>query len=241
MIRLFLALAAAVALHGTVVGQSFEVASIKTAQPSTDGRLHVWRNVDDARLSYMNVSFRDMLKEAFHIQDDQIAGPDWLGSERFDITAKISADTRKNIPEMLQALLVERFGLMLHWDTKEMAHYSLEVSKAGSRLQKVDSPTGLTSNTGRACNHVNGELAMTALTDFLSQQLQRPVVDKTGMEGAYRVGLEWTADASATDAASCGPSLVTAVQEQLGLSLSSQKGPVRIAVIDQLQRTPTAN
>ena len=221
--------------------QSFEVASIKPAQPSTDGRLHVWRNSDEGRLSYLNVSLRDMMKDAFRVQDEQIAGPDWLGTDRFDITAKIPAGARSHIPEMLGSLLAERFRLSFHREKKDMARYSLAVAKSGSRLQKAESASGLTSNIGKVCNRANGQITMTALTDFLSQQLHRPVADETGLEGAYRMSLEWAGDSAANDADACGPSLVTAVQEQLGLSLTAQKGPVEILVVDRADRTPTEN
>lgn len=222
-------------------GQSFEVASIKPAQPSTDGRLHVWRNVDQTRLSYLNVSLHDMMKDAFHVQDEQIVGPDWLATERFDVTARIPDGARSHIPEMLAALMVERFGLSFHRETKDMARYSLGLAKGGLKLQKADSPHGLTSNTGRACNHADGQVTMTALTDFLSQQLRRPVADNTGLEDAYRVSLEWAGESAGNDAETCGPSLTTAVQEQLGLNLSVQKGPVEILVVDRAARVPTEN
>ena len=230
------------ALHSIAFAQAFEVASIKAAQPSADGRLHIWRNVDTGRLSYLNVSLRDMMKEAWHVQDDQIVGPDWLGTDRFDITAKIPEGARSHIPEMLAALMVERFGLLFHRETKDMSQFSLTVAKSGSRLQKAESATGLTSNIGSGCNHATGQMTIRALTDFLSQQLRRPVVDNTGLEGAYRMSLEWAGDSPAgNDATACGPSLVTAVQEQMGLSLTAQRGPAEIIVVDRADRTPTAN
>ncbi len=111
MRRLFVLLGVMIALSAIAFGQAFEVASKKPAQPSADGRLHPWRNVDTVRLSYLNVSLRDMMKYAWHVQDDQIPGPDWLGTDRFDITAKIPEGARSRIPEMLAALMAERFGV----------------------------------------------------------------------------------------------------------------------------------
>lgn len=70
MTRLFAGVLVSLALSAVAFGQSFEVASIKPAEPSADGRLRVWRNFDEGRLSYLNVSLRDVMKDAFRVQDE---------------------------------------------------------------------------------------------------------------------------------------------------------------------------
>ena len=82
---------------------------------------------------------------------------------------------------------------------------------------------------------------MTQLADFLSQRLDRPVVDNTGLDGPREIAMNWAPDSVAPGVEPCGPSLVTAAREQLGLNLSAQKGPVEVIVIDRANRTPTEN
>ena len=128
---------AAMAQSGTSL--SFEVASIKPAAPQEMGRIRVGMNVDGGMLRYTNVSLRDVIRTAYRVKEFQIDGPDWLGSERFDIQAKFPAGaTEEQAPEMLQALLAERFKLVLHRDTKEHAIYALVVGKDGAKLKPAE-------------------------------------------------------------------------------------------------------
>ena len=240
--RLTIGAALVLAVNVGASGQTFEVASIKAAPPPTGDGVHIRMSVDAARLSYTNVSLRDIIKEAYRVQDDQIIGPEWIGIDRFDIVARIPEGVRLDrVPQMLQQLLAERFGLALHRETKALARYSLSAGKNRAKLQKAEKANGLNSDTGRLCNHVNGQETMLEFTDFLSKRLGRPVVDNTGLDGAFKIHMEWAPEDSAIDGAACGPSLVTALQEQLGLKLNADKGPVEILVIDHVDRKPTDN
>jgi len=216
---------------------SFEVASIKLATPSSDGRNHSRYSIDSQRLIDTNVSVRDLLEQAYQVQSDQIVGPPWLGDTRFDIAATIPAGIPKDrVPQMLQSLLTERFGVVLHRDTREMTRYSLGVAAAGSKLHKAESITGITSNFRRTSNQVSAKITMGALANLLSQQLGRPVIDETKLDGPWEIALEW-----APDSVPEGISLPTAVQEQLGLKLTSGKGPVGILIVDHADKMPTDN
>jgi len=128
---------AAMAQSGT--GLSFEVASIKPAAPQEMGRIRIGMSVDEGMLRYTNVSLRDVIRTAYKVKEFQIEGPDWLGGERFDIQAKFPAGaTEEQVPEMLQALLSERFKLVLHRDTKEHAIYALVAAKDGAKLKPAE-------------------------------------------------------------------------------------------------------
>ena len=106
--------------------RTFEVASIKPAAPPTDGRLMVRMGGDPGRLDYVNVSLKDLIRNALKIKDRQIEGPDWLGSERFDVKAKFpEGATKDDVPAMLQALLAERFKLAYHKSTRVTPVYAL--------------------------------------------------------------------------------------------------------------------
>jgi uncharacterized protein (TIGR03435 family) len=222
----------------------FEVISIKPAPPPADNRLHIRMSSDPVRVNYLNVSLKDVIEQAYRVQDYQISGPDWLSSERFDIAAKIPDGAPKDrIPEMFQALLADRFKLQLHRDTKELPMYDLVVAKNGPKLQKAESATGVTSDGVNGRIHVSAQVSMASFADYLSVRLGRPVRDKTELDGAYSITLDWALDAVDRNQGvpADGPSIFTAVQEQLGLKLEGRKGPVEILVIDHAEKVPTGN
>jgi uncharacterized protein (TIGR03435 family) len=118
---------------------SFEVASIKLAGPQPMGRIRVGTNADRGMIRYTNVSLLDCIRIAYDVKEFQISGPDWLGSQRFDIQAKYPAGaTEEEVPEMLQSLLANRFKLQVHRDTREHAVYALVVGKSGPRLKRAE-------------------------------------------------------------------------------------------------------
>ena len=104
---------------------TFEVASVKPAEPSAMGMIRVQMRggpgtPDPGQLTYTNVSLKNVLTNAYGVKGYQINGPKWLDSERFDITAKIpKGATKEQFKLMLQNLLAERFKLTLHHETKE--------------------------------------------------------------------------------------------------------------------------
>ncbi len=124
---------------------SFEVASVRPSQPTTD-RVDIGLHLDGAQVRIVSLPLRDYIARAYRLKLYQVTGPDWLSSEKFDVNAKLpEGSTSDQIPEMLQALLAERFQLKLHRDTKELPNswwracyrYSggEEVGLAGSRRQ----------------------------------------------------------------------------------------------------------
>lgn len=121
---------------------SFEVASVKLSAPQSMNMIRVGMQVDGGMLRYNNVSLRDIVRAAYRVKDFQIDGPDWLGSARFDVTAKLpEGATEEQVPEMLRSLLAERFKLVVHRDTKEHPIYALVVGKDGPKLKPADSQT----------------------------------------------------------------------------------------------------
>ena len=234
----------------------FEVASVKPTPPQAPGRVSTRMSADAGRLTYTNVSLSDAIAQAYRVQHGQISGAAWLDTERFDIAAKIPADIAMDqIPRMLQALLADRFKLQLHREIKKLPVYALVVSKNGLKLQRAESSGGLSAgfNPGRA--HMSGRFSMPQLADYLSHRLGRPVLDQTALEGVYAVALDWVPDSTdepgsapvsppaageGTTVAS-GPSIFTALREQLGLTLVATRGPVEILVIEHAEKVPTEN
>ena len=206
----------------------------------------------------------------FNSNDDQITGlPDWAKSERYDIRAKVSeadlpaykALTREQRALMLQALLADRFKMVAHTETRELPIYALVVAKGGPKLHEANPgdtyPNGLHGPDGKgggpgmmrmSPTSIEGQaIPISQLLGLLTQNTGRTVLDKTGLTGKYDISLHWTPDepamlngAPAPPSDASGPSLFTALQEQLGLKLESQKGPVPGVVIDHLER-PTEN
>lgn len=127
---------------------AFEVASIKRAAPLNTrqammGQQRVGIKVDAARVDITNLSLADLIRTAYRIKPYQIAGPDWIREERFDIVGKLPEGASPDqVPEMLQELLAARFKLVVHRETKEHAVYALVVGKNGPKL--VEAPLDVT-------------------------------------------------------------------------------------------------
>jgi uncharacterized protein (TIGR03435 family) len=142
---------------------------------------------------------------------------------------------------MLQQLLADRFALRLHRETKEITIYSLIVGKNGPKLKEGGSAGPYLSrpSPGRLAGQ---RASMSSLASALAGNLGRPVIDNTGLKGGYDFSLEWTADAApdAVPADTSGPSLFTALQDQLGLRLESKKAPIEVLIIDRAEK-PSPN
>ncbi len=184
---------------------AFEVASIKPAQPSPLNQMWIRMNADAGMLRYTNVSLRDCIRVAYRVKDFQVQGPDWIGSARFDITAKLPDGSSKDqIPEMLQSLLADRFKLALHRETKEHPIYALVVAKGGPKLTPAEAAAGdapaPAANPSKdgvprgammmlidpAGMHLRASSATLAnLAEMISHVCERPVVDSTGITGQY--------------------------------------------------------
>lgn len=221
----------------------FEVASVKPTA-TKDGSLSVGFP-PGGRFSARNLTLKQLLPNAYGMQDYQIAGgPGWITSEGFDIEARAAAGTgelpREQMQEMVQSLLADRFHLALHRETRQLPIYALVVGKTGPKLQAADS--GAAPDRGQKMGHmITQKMSMTALANVLTFDLKRQVRDETGLKGDFAFTLEWTRGLGESDGGtSSRPSLFTAVQEQLGLKLESTKGPVEVFVIDHVER-PSVN
>lgn len=311
------------AAYGQAAGESptFEAASVKPAEPSPMGMIRVQMKggpgtPDPGQITYSNVTLKNVLMNAYAVKGYQVSGPKWLESERFDIVAKIAPGaTKEQFQKMLQNLLIERFKLALHRETKELPMYALVVGKGGPKLKEsVEDPATMAQGGSAGAGGPsastpppppgsdgagpvrlkmgadgvpqlpagmgkNGLMAMMmngrtrvmgnhqpigALTEMLTNQLGRPVTDATELKANYDFTLDFTPDgmngpmgmmapppqhegvagggapmASASEGG--GPTIFTALQEQLGLKLEQKKGPVDLLVIDRLEKVPTEN
>jgi uncharacterized protein (TIGR03435 family) len=177
-----------------------------------------------------------------------IGGPDWLKSEPYDIIAKAGADVAtlkpdeqfRKIPDLLRSLLEERFALKVHRETRQLPIYALVRLKKDEALgpRMTRSTLDCAKESARCGYNVlpghltGGWITPAMLANLVSTATERVVVDRTGLEGRFDVELEWSPDQAATDK----PSIFSAVQEQLGLKLESDRGPVDVVVIDHVER-----
>jgi uncharacterized protein (TIGR03435 family) len=252
---------------------TFDVASIKPSSPEARGTSLMFQSANSMRIT--NAPLRMLITFAYDIRDFQLSGgPGWIGSDRFDILAKAERTPgTENVPDdfrkmtdqqrtaaaeqmrlRMRGMLAERFQLTIHRETKDGAVYALIVAKGGSKLQPKepgDGPQGLRMGRGQLTGMA---ASMQMLTNVLSNQVGRPVVNKTGLDAKYDFKLEWTPDVGSGEGPggpppgietqpppkADGPTLFTALQEQLGLRLESQKGPVEMIVIDRVEK-PTEN
>jgi uncharacterized protein (TIGR03435 family) len=253
MTRVFECLGIAVLWALTALGQSaavrpaFEVASVKPSKPGTPG--FIGPAPGGQRFTATNASLRMLIIMAYNITDRQVSGgPGWIASEGYDIDAKAELPTtREQLYLMLQTLLADRFQLTLRRETRELPVYALVVDKAGSRLKRHGSQDGVPPEIKRAGNGkvVFQNVPLSRLSWFLSTQVGRSVIDKTGLDGSYDFSLEWTRDSPSrdhgTDASAAatdltGPGILTAVREQLGLRLESEKGPTEFLTIERAEK-----
>ncbi len=213
---------------------AFEVVSVKPTpgQPLNSG----FRRASPGTLNAINVSVRFLIEYAYGVRDDQISGgPSWLDTDRYEIMAKppAGADTSEAAKRLrTQSLLADRFHLVFHRQTKELPVLVLTVGKNG--------PKGLHEATTERPDFVsNGHhlsaqrLSMASFArDFLANQTGRSVTDKTGISGEFDFTLDWAPDDAPSDTS---PTLFVALQEQLGLKLEQQKGPVEVLIIDRAE------
>ena len=219
----------------------FDVASIKPAPPGPGNTTMKFE--PGGRFRATGAPLNALIQLAYGVKDFQVSGrPKWADSESYesyDVVAQPAAGVTFNRDQLkvaIQALLADRFKLKFHRETKDLPIYSLVVGKNGPKLTKnIDAPgPGATIGSGQL---KGSKISMSILADLLAQLLDRTVRDDTGISGDFDVKLNWgpgqTADRD-------GPSIFTALQEQLGLKLNAQKGPVEILIIDRAER-PSGN
>ncbi len=230
---------------------AFDAASIKPTPPDVQGTT---MRGDRGRIVYNGATLRNCIINAYELRDYQLSGPEWINSARFDIVATLPPNAdRSQAPQMLQTLLKERFKLEVHRETREFSVYALTVGKNGPKFREsASTEDGSSTKSGRG--HMEAQrIKMSGLAASLSYWAGRPVVDMTGLNGRYDLTLDFVPDpalsmkgtfaekeAERTDRPE-GPSIFTAVMEQLGLRLEPRKAPIEVLVVDRMERTPTEN
>lgn len=195
-----------------------------------------------------NVTLKRCIVGAYGIGADRIlGGPDWIDTERFQITARANEPIGdKGLMKMLQILLTERFKLALHRELRPGEMMVLEVAKTGPKLQP--SPAGSSHSWKNLHDHLEAtKLTMGELAEILSRNLNLPVEDRTGLAGAFDLTLRWNPnDANVHERdevfAILRLEMSAAILRQLGLTLKSRRLPVEVLVVDHAEiPSATAN
>lgn len=262
-----LKLVTAVMITAVALGQSqdsslrpaFEVASIK---PDPGGTFSAGKP-PGGRFWARGTSTKFLITLAYEVKDFQIlGGPSWISRELYSIDAKPGDNPKgpilspgpltKQLREdeewrsRIQSLLAERFQLKIHRETREQIIYSLVVGKNGpkfaeSKFNEASFRNGAVPGlTMRPYEVIGNSVTIHLLADELSRRLSRNVIDRTGLNGEYDFNLHWVPDDADPNSVPEGLSIFTAVQEQLGLKLESNKAPVDAIVIDHIEK-PSAN
>jgi uncharacterized protein (TIGR03435 family) len=226
----------------------FEVASVKlhtAASPST-GRSGVEETPGLVRIE--DLSLKSVIGIAYGVKNFQIEGPGWLDTVHVDVTAKPPTGYQHaQLQVLLRGLLTDRFKLVVHHESREVPAFALVVAKGGSKLHEATKPRGFfTARPGL----IQGARVSTAeLASALARMLGHLVADETGLTAMYEVKMEWTPDQASpvtnadeqSTAPEPGPSLLTAVNDQLGLRLQTRKVSADLVVVDHVEKTPAEN
>jgi uncharacterized protein (TIGR03435 family) len=195
----------------------FEVASIKQSPAQMPNQAAVGLHIDGAQVRCNYLALREYLVMAYQVKPNQIIGPDWIATERFDIAAKIpQGSNREKIREMIQSLLEDRFQLKTHRDKKEFPVYGLTQAKGGLKIKPLPPDpedanrhafdmTASGSAAGVNIDFGGGsslsltpgkfqvkKLSLTQFCDALSRFADRPVVDMTEAPGLYDFSVDLT-------------------------------------------------
>jgi len=237
------------------VEPSFVTATIKPSKPENPSRGF---SLQFGHLAVANTTLSDLVTLAYGINPKQITGaPAWVNTDRFDIAAQFNEKgkpSESQLRSMVQKLLADRFHLSFHREKRELAVYALSADGSGSKLTRSaadpkQSPSLLFQAPGKL-KVSNGSIQN--LTNLMqSVVLDRPVLDRTAIEGRYDFTLDWTPDNSQfpglgvtipdSPSATAPPPLSTAIQQQIGLKLEATRAPVEALVIEHVEKPQESN
>ncbi len=243
-------------LQGTTPQPAFTGYDVVSIKPNVSGSGSMRISARETTFQATNTSLKMMLVNAYGVRDALISGlPKWAESARWDINAKIvdplpevasSKLSREQSTELyrtkVQSILNDRFHLKAHKETRILPLYELVVIPGPLRFKKSEPSEEEHSGINVHNRNMTGTaIPLSAFAGFLSDQVGRTVMDKTGLEGTYDFTLKWSPDELAEAAKETGiidrpPEIYTALQEQLGLKLVSGKGSSEVLVVDSVEQ-----
>ena len=252
-----------IVVSGTILGQSpgtspsptFDSAVVQASAPGitpvmTGGVLR------GGRYELHNATMLDMIRTAWGIDADKvIGGPNWLENDRFDVVASTAPATSQDTALlMLQALLADRFRLVVHSDRKPFPAFALTVGKhprlkkaegtgdTGCRLrQQSMSLAGHIQNAVTVCQNLTMSAFAARIPSIAGTYIEHPVIDQTGLTGMWDFNITWTARQLLGLAGADGITFSDALGKQLGLQLEPKNVPMPVVVVDSVNREPAGN
>ena len=238
---------------GAAFGQRFDVASVKVSEAAgPEGKARRGIKSSPGSVTIQSMPLSAIVQWAYGVRDYQVEGPHWTDVQAYDIFAKAAGPAQDpELQKMMQTLLRERFKLVIRREVRELPIYSMTIAKGGHKLKppEGEGPGKLAKGEKLA---LKGErVSMAELASQLSQPLRRPVIDKTGLAGAFDFTIDLMnyvpLDASgkpspeSTTEMDRDGIIIMAVQQQLGLKLEPGKAPVEMIVIEKAEKIPTDN
>lgn len=236
--------------HAQPAQPSFEVASVRPSQHEVGPDSNNQITSSLGGFTGHNVTLKRLIAEAWHCQLNQVVGPPWLDRNEYDIETRLPEGAgREQIPLMLRSLLVDRFHLKEHSESRPMRAYELSVGPGGPRIHPAQPEDATPAGPGF---HFHGEMRQFA--DLLAVQFSIPaaenpnvpvkaggppipVLDKTGLEGIY----DFTVDVRPELGTDAFTGWKRALHDQLGLIVENRKADVAVVVVDDASKTPTGN
>ncbi|HEY1753781.1 MAG TPA: TIGR03435 family protein [Bryobacteraceae bacterium] len=267
MMRAFAGLSVLVSLSAVVSGQNitaaaapaFEIADVhvssKTVNPYMSGGV-----LRGSRYEIRRATMVDLIRLAYGLDDPIMVqgGPSWLDLDRFDVIAKAPAGaTQDSAKLMLQTLLADRFKLVVHMGTKPLPTFVLALGKGKPKIKESDGKSapgcqpppnqppqtpGVYRNAEIQCRNISMDVFAPTIRGMAGAYLgDHPVVNQTGLEGAWDFDVVWTAKQMLAALGAEGISIFDAVDKQLGLKIDLQQVPTPVIQVDSANEKPTPN
>jgi uncharacterized protein (TIGR03435 family) len=238
----------------TTAALQFEAADVQpsptVAQPWLDGP-----HLEGDRYVIYQATMADLISNAYKVDVDNVqGGPTWLEFDRYDIQAKTAAATKDaEQKQMLQALLAERFHLVVRSGTSPKPAYVLKLGKEKPKLKLSDgtgdsrcdwipqAPDAPPQMQFSCRNETMEQLAQLLRNTRGGGYLEKPVVDTTGLKGAFDFDLKWTPSGARARSGAAAVSIFDALESQLGLKLALETAPQPVLLVDGVDETPSPN
>ena len=220
--------------NANATASTYKAVSIKPTKSSINADRGAKVGPDELRA--MNLSTQELIQVAYDVKDDQIVGaPDWLNSQRYDIEAKAEKPVAEQGGESLleSGLLSKYFKLAVHRETRLIPVYELVIGGDGPKLREsvpADADSALRVIQVESGRIMGREVPIATLARILSEELGRPVLNKTQLPSHYDVNLQWPAAPDSSE-----PAILNAVQAEFGLKLTPQLMPKEFLVIDHVE------
>jgi uncharacterized protein (TIGR03435 family) len=243
-----------VVLSGLAMGESappaFEAVDLRPS-PAGGSSTPAKASFSGGTFTMRSASVADMIGIAYGVHDYSLSGaPGWVERDRYDLTARTPATTPpETIKLMLRAMLTDRFRLASHAEEKSMSVFALTMGKGAPKLQPGDVSGGagcqlhlpprtpdLVTDNVYVCRNMTMEAFASTLHGLATSYLTSPVVDFTGLKGAWNFDVAWTSKGSLQITGAAGITVFEAVDKQMGLKLEEQRRPMPIFVIDHVEK-----